>query len=241
MRLYPASPARTIARDLAVLLALIVFAWLGVRVHDRVADLAAVGRGIQDSGHAIANAGVQTTRAVDGAFADLAERVNGVPLVGGDLAGALRQVPGGATGPVRETTAEQGARLVVAGREAERKTYRLANLAGWLTFLIPALLLLSRTVPSRVRQVIRISSAERMLRGAPERVLAARAAYTLPYGTLARFTPDPFGDLAAGRHEALLRALAEDAGVAFPPTSGGVRRRPPPPPRTSPSRSRPTA
>jgi hypothetical protein len=218
MRLYPASPtglSRTFAGDVAVVLALVLFAWFGLKVHDAIAELGAVGRGIQDSGRAIASTGAETTRAVDGAFGSVAGRVNGVPLVGGDLANALRGVPGGATRPVRETTAEQGARLVAAGRDAEHKTYELAKLAGWLTFLIPALLLLSRTVPPRVRQVIRMTRAQSMFRGAPEHILAARAAYDLPYRVLARYTPDPFGDLADGRHAALLAALADDAGVTF--------------------------
>jgi len=213
MRLYPASPTRTIAGDLAVLLALVLFAWLGVKVHDGIAELAALGRGIQDSGRAIAGAGAQTSQAVDGAFDSVAGRVNGVPIVGGDLAGALRSVPGGATRPVRETTAQQGARLVAAGRETESRTYALANLAGWLTFLLPALLLLILTLPRRVRGVVRLNRARQLLLGAPEEILAARAAYSLPYRELARFTRDPFGDLAAGRHAALLAALADDAGI----------------------------
>jgi hypothetical protein len=216
MRLYPASPTgrtRTLAGDLAVILCLCLFAWLGFKVHDGIAELASIGRGISDSGRAIASAGAQTTEAVDGAFAGVAGRVSGVPLVGGDLAGALRDVPRGATRPIRDTTAQQGAQLVAAGREQERRTYGLAKLAGWLTFLIPALLLLSRVLPPRVSSVVRMSKAQRMLRGAPEHVLAARAAYDLPYRTLARYTPDPFGDLAEGRHAGLLRALAEDAGI----------------------------
>jgi hypothetical protein len=52
-----------------------------------------------------------------------------------------------------------------------------------------------------------------LLIGAPEEILAARAAYSLPYRELARYTRDPFGDLAAGRHAALLAALADDAGI----------------------------
>lgn len=216
MRLYPASPtglSRTFAGDLAVILALCLFAWLGLKVHDGIAELAGIGRGIQDSGRAIASSARSTTSAVEGAFNDAAGRVDGLPLVGGDLAGALREAPRGATRPLRETATEQAARLVVVGREQERRTYQLANLAGWLTFLIPALLLLSRTLPPRIRQVLRMSRAQRMLTGAPEHILAARAAYNLPYGVLARHTRDPFKDLAEGRHAALLAALAEDAGV----------------------------
>jgi len=81
MRLYPASPtglSRTFAGDVAVVLALVLFAWMGFKVHDGIAELGVVGRGIQDSGRAIASTGAQTTRAVDGAFANVAGRVNGV-------------------------------------------------------------------------------------------------------------------------------------------------------------------
>jgi hypothetical protein len=80
-------------------------------------------------------------------------------------------------------------------------------------FLLPSVVLLWKTVPARVRQIGALTAASRALAGAPEHILAARAAYNLPYGTLRRYTQDPFGDLATGRHDALLRALADDAGV----------------------------
>jgi hypothetical protein len=63
--------------------------------------------------------------------------------------------------------------------------------------------------------VRRLTAGHRILRGAPPGVLAERAAYNLPLRALARHTPDPFGDLAAGRHAGLLAALAEDAGVSL--------------------------
>ena len=56
-------------------------------------------------------------------------------------------------------------------------------------------------------------TAQRTMSGAPEHILAARAAYSLDYNTLRRHTPDTFGDLANGRHAALIAALADDAGV----------------------------
>ena len=46
-----------------------------------------------------------------------------------------------------------------------------------------------------------------------ERLVAMRAAFSLPYAQLLAYTQDPLGDLAAGRHEALVRALADDAGL----------------------------
>jgi hypothetical protein len=216
MRLYPASPRRaaaTVAGDLAVVLLLCVFAWAGMRVHDAVAELASIGRGIQDSGRAISSTARETTSAVEGAFNDAAATVEGVPLVGGDLANALRDAPRSATRPLQETADEQGAQLVAAGREQERRTYQLAKLVGWLTFLLPALVLLAWKVPGRVRQVKQMTTAERLLRGAPEHILAARAAFSLPFSTLTQYTHDPFGDLAEGRHRALLAALADESGV----------------------------
>ena len=115
VRLYPDVPRRrnaAIAGDVAVVALLVVFAWLGFRVHDSVARLAGLGRGVQSAG-----ASVQ---------------------------GAFRQ----------------------AGDDAERR-----------------------------------------------RLLATRAAFHLPFGTLLRHTRDPLGDLAAGRHDALVAAELEDAGL----------------------------
>lgn len=47
-------------------------------------------------------------------------------------------------------------------------------------------------------------------------LMASRAAFALPYATLLRHTPDPLGDLAAGRHDRLVAALADDAGLRAP-------------------------
>jgi hypothetical protein len=216
MRLYPASStgrARTLAGDLVVVLLLILFAWCGVKVHDAIADLAGIGRGIQDSGRQIAATTRDTAGAIENTFSDAAGKVQGLPLVGGDLAGALRDAPRGATDPIRSTGDATGARIVRLGVEQVNQTMRLAKLVGWLVFLLPSIVLVWKTVPTRIRQVAALTSATRALAGAPEHILAARAAYNLPYGTLRRYTQDPFGDLAAGRHAALLQALADDAGM----------------------------
>jgi hypothetical protein len=214
MRLYPAGRlGRTLAGDLALVALLVVFAWLGVRVHDAVAELAIVGRSIQDSGRAVSATTRDTAGAIDGTFSGAASQVQGIPVVGGDIANALRAAPRGATDRIRRTGDDQGAKIVRLGVEQVRRTFQLARLVGWLTFALPALVLLAWRVPPRVRQIMTMRSARRTLAGAPEHILAARAAYNLPYGTLRRYTRDPFGDLAAGRHAALLAALADDAGV----------------------------
>jgi hypothetical protein len=225
MRLYPAAPGRraaTLAGDVAVVLLLCLFAWAGVKVHHEIDRLAGIGRSVEDSGRGLSATARDATNAVGGAFDSAGGAVQGVPLVGGQLAGALRSAGRGVTQPVNRASGAQARKLIAAGREEERRIHRLATLAGWLTFLIPALLLLAWAVPSRVGRVLRLTAAHRALRGGPPEILAARAAYDLPFRTLVRHTPDPFGDLAAGRFAGLLAALEEDAGVRLPmppPTS----------------------
>jgi hypothetical protein len=216
MRLYPASPyraTRTAIGDLLVILLLVLFAWVGVKVHDGILNLASVGREIQDSGRAVSATARDTARGIDDAFSSAGGAVDGVPLVGRQLGDALREAPQAATDSIRDNGEREGARIVRLGREQVRRTEQAANVVGWLMFLLPAAVLLAFRLPPRIRLITRMSTARRTLGGAPEHILAARAAYSLPYGTLARYTRDPFGDLAAGRHEGLLAALADDAGI----------------------------
>jgi hypothetical protein len=223
MRLYP-SPARrrraTIARDAAVVLLLLTFGWLGLKVHDAVADLAVLGRGVRDAGSAVEG----TSRSVGGALRDgfdaAGDAVGGAPLVGGELAGALRSAGDRAASGVGEAGSASGGELAAAGREGEERVLALARLLGWLTFVLPSALLLASWLPWRVAQVRRLGEAARVLEAGdpadPERrrLVAMRAAFGLPYATLLRHTSDPFGDLGAGRHDALLAAVREDAGLS---------------------------
>jgi hypothetical protein len=228
MTLYPTLPRRrraTVAGDLAMLLLVALFAWLGVKVHDGVADLAALGRGLADAGTAIEGTSRDAAGAVRSGFDSAADAVDGTPLVGGDVADALRSAGESAAAPVESAGADQGRRLVQTGRDGEAKAYATANLLGWVVFGLPTLLLLSRWLPPRRRQVQALTAASRVLRGAPldaerERELARRAAYALPYSALVAHTRDPLGDLIAGRHAGLLAALGEDAGLRLTAPGG---------------------
>ena len=198
MRLYPDIPSQrtaTLLTDLAVVALLALFAWLGLKVHDTVDELAVLGRGVHDAGSA-----------VQGGFETAAEAVEEAPAVGDDLAGGLREAGEGTGGNVAEV-----------GREGEERVHRMANLLGLLTFLVPAILLLFQTLPRRIAQIRRLTDAQRALAGAGagerRRLVAMRAAFSLPYGVLLRHTRDPLGDLAAERYEPLLEAAFEDAGV----------------------------
>jgi hypothetical protein len=198
MRLYPDVPARrtsAIARDAALVLAVVLFAWLGLRVHHAVDRLAVLGQGVENAGGA-----------VQSGFGSAADAVGATPVVGGNLAGALRGAGKDSGGAVAD-----------AGRTGKEGVHRLARLLGWLTFLIPAALVLWRVLPTRIAEVRTLTAASRVLAhpDAPERrrVLAMRAAFALPYGVLLRHSRDPLGDLAAERYDGLVTAALEDAGL----------------------------
>jgi hypothetical protein len=99
------------------------------------------------------------------------------------------------------------------GRRGEDNVHHLANVLGLLMFGLPAAIVVWHFVPRRVAQVRRLNLAARALRGAPERELAMRAAFGLPYSQLLVWTDDPLGDLAAGRYDRLVGAVLEDAGL----------------------------
>ncbi|MDQ4082457.1 MAG: hypothetical protein M3123_06170 [Actinomycetota bacterium] len=198
MRFYPEVSSQrlgTLARDVAVLALLALFAWLGLEVRESVDELAVLGEGVREAG-----------TAVEGGFRRAGEAVDGIPVVGGDLAEGLRDAGEGTGGNAADV-----------GREGEERIHRTANLLGLVTFLVPSVLVLAAALPPRVAQVRRLTAAERVLRevgaGERRRLLAMRAAFSLPYGTLLEYTPDPFGDLAAEDYDPLVAAALEDAGL----------------------------
>lgn len=197
MRIYPEVMSRRIPAvllDVLVILLIFCFAKLGLAVNDAVDDVAGLGRGVQ-----VAGGSVQT------GFDKAGEAVSGVPLVGGGISDAFTGV-GSAT----------GGNAVELGREGEQAVEHLASLLGWTTFLVPTLLLLIAVGPRRVRQIRRLKAASRILHAETEeqrRLLAMRAAFSLPYGTLLAHTRDPVGDLARGQYDALLAALYDDSGL----------------------------
>ncbi len=184
-----------ILSDLLVLLLLVLLAWLGLRVHDAVAEIASVPRGVSDSGGAIQRG-----------FASAGDAVGDVPVVGEPLAGALQDAGEGAGGEIAQV-----------GREGEDDVYKLANLLGALVFLLPAVAVLLNYVPDRIAEVRRLTAAARAIGSTltpeRERTLAMRAAYGLPYERLVRYTRDPLADLENGHYDALVAAALDDAGL----------------------------
>lgn len=198
MRFYSDIPARrtaAIASDLLVLLLLALLAWLGLKVHDAVAELAIVPRGVADAGGAI-----------EGGFESAGDSVDDAPLVGDPLGDALRDAGQGAGGEIAQT-----------GRQGEEDVNDLADVLGVLFFLLPAAAVLSRYLPRRISEMRRLTVAARAigdtLTPERERTLAMRAAFGLPYERLARFTREPLADLEAGRFDGLVAAALDDAGL----------------------------
>ena len=197
MRLYPDTAddrGRAVAKDALVILTLIVLAWLGLKVHDTVDKLAVLGTGVHDSG-----------QVVQDGFDSAADAVDGVPVVGGELGGALHDAGEGTGGNVAQ-----------AGSDGEQRVHDLANLLGFLMFAVPASILLVLTLPGRIRQVRELNATDRLLDISTEdrrELVAMRAAFSLPAAALARHTRDPIGDLAAGHYDPLIDAAYDEAGL----------------------------
>jgi hypothetical protein len=201
MRLYPDMPGRRAAvalRDALVVTLLVLFAFVGFAVYGAVESLAVLGTGVREAGSS-----------VTGGFDSAAEAVDGVPLVGGALGGALRDAGEGTGGNVEDL-----------GRQGEEAVRQLATILGLTTFALPSVVLLALYLPTRIELSRRVSAAEQVLRGdaSPERrrLVAMRAAFSLPYGQLLVHTRDPLGDLAAERYDALVAAALDDAGLRAP-------------------------
>jgi hypothetical protein len=197
VRFYPDPPLQRLdlmARDLGVLVALLILGKVGLEVHEAVDRLAVLGEGIESAGSA-----------VSGGFDSAADAVDGAPVIGDDVGDALRDAGAGSGGEVEEL-----------GRGGSGAAHDLADLLGLVVFLLPAVPLLLWTLPPRIRQVRRLNAAARALSVDSEerrRLVAMRAAFSLPYGTLLGYTQDPIGDLEAGRYDALVRAELEQAGL----------------------------
>jgi hypothetical protein len=198
MPLYPELPgprARALVADVASVVLLVLFAWAGLKVHDAVDRLAVLGEGVQATGGAVRSG-----------FESAADAVDDTPVVGDEVADGLRSAGEGSGGEVADL-----------GEQGEEGVHDLANVLGFVTFALPALLLLTLWLPGRIDQIRRLRAASEVLgdQATPERrrVLAMRAAFSLPYGQLLAYTPDPLGDLVSERYDALVAAALEDAGL----------------------------
>lgn len=198
MKLYPDVRARlagTIARDVAVVLLVALFAWFGYQTYQAVDALTVLGSGVREAGTSL-----------EQSFTSAADAIHGVPIVGPRLATALQSTGTGT-----------GGRLVVLGQQGIDKVHRLALTMGLVMAALPIVLLLAFVLPGRLRQIRALTASSVVLKSPDDvgrrRMVAMRAAFGLPYGTLLAYTRDPLGDLLEGRYERLVDAALDDAGL----------------------------
>jgi hypothetical protein len=198
IRLYsevPEQRRKQIASDVVVVLLVILFVWIGKIVHDAVGSLAVLATGVKEAG-----------LTVEGGFQSVADAVSGVPVVGESIGNAISGAGDGT-----------GGNLAELGQSGEDAVFMVARIVGFVTAALPILVLMAVVLPRRVRRVRHMSVASRVITDLhdPERrrLLAMRAAFGMPYDELLEHTPDPLGDLAAGRHDALVAAALADVGL----------------------------
>lgn len=195
--------ARELLADVTTLLWLTIWISLGIRLYGFLAHLAGAGRLVREGGASITDAGATVGSAL--------ERV---PLIGE-----------GAGASVRGALAGAGAPLIAFGTDLERLLIVVAALLGLLLVSAAVVPWLNRYLPWRLAKWRRLNAASRAVRGRrgarPEPIpdaalhalLASRAIHRLEYDELLAFTPDPFADWIAGRHERLAQAELDRAGL----------------------------
>ncbi|EWT01666.1 membrane protein [Intrasporangium oryzae NRRL B-24470] len=188
MKLYADTTARRtrqLVADVLVLLWIGLWVWAGRQVHDTVARLGAPADSITSAG-----------QSVQDALTGAGRQAGRIPAVGDDLQGWLDQAAG------------SGTTLKNAGLSMSSTIDTLATLLGWLTALLPIVLVVGCWGVLRWRFVRRATSAQRFIDATEDLDLfALRAMANQPMTALARISDDPAG--AWRRRDAdVIRALA---------------------------------
>jgi hypothetical protein len=195
--------AGEILADVSTLIWLTIWITLGVRLYGLLANLAESGRLVRDGGVGIRGAGESIGSALEG-----------VPLVGE-----------GAANGIRGAFAAAGDPIIEFGGDLERLLIIVAALLGTLLVAVAIVPWLNRYLPWRIARWRRLNAAVRVIRGGRhgrgepiaeatlESLLASRAIHRLEYDELLEFSPDPFGDWVAGRHDRLAMAELDRVGL----------------------------
>ena len=195
--------AREIATDIATVVWVGIWVTIGLAIYGFLAELAAAGRLVRDGGVELSQAGVS----IGGALEE-------IPLVGEGAGGGVRDAFNAAADP-----------LIEFGTDLERILIAIAVLIALLVAAVGLVPWLGRYLPWRVERLRQLNAASTVIRrrrfvaSTPvaaediQRLLASRAIHRLDYDELLRFSPDPIGDWASGRHDRLARAELDDTGL----------------------------
>ena len=194
---------REMVADVATLIWVAFWISIGVRLYAFLAQLAGAGRFMSDSGTGLRGVGER-----------LGGALQGIPLVGQGVADGVRTGFSDVASP-----------MIRFGGDLEHLLTFIAALLGMLLAAAAIVPWMNRYLPWRVAAWRRLNAGARVIRrrrfaaSAPiaeadlERLLASRALHRLEYDELLVFTPDPFGDWIAGRHERLARAELDHVGL----------------------------
>jgi hypothetical protein len=170
----------------------LVWAVAGITLGREIQQLAEVTNSARDAGRATQSA------------ADALDSLSDAPVVGGAI--------GDSADRIRSTG--QGA--IDGAEEGRTRIRRLGVIVGALIAIVPTLPLLVLYLPDRqaeLRDRRRILKALRKGDPGIEALLATRAVAHVPYRVLLRVSPDPAGDLQAGRHGPLADAELRRLGL----------------------------
>jgi hypothetical protein len=200
MKLYADLPGRRalqMVADIGVFAWAATWAWAGRTVHDATLALAEPGRTLQGAGSGFRE---QMGRA--------GQSVRDVPLVGEQLSEPF------------ERAGSAGTSIEQAGSDMVSAVTNLALVLGWVTALVPILLVGFVWAMLRGRFVRRATAAQRFIDSAADLDLfALRAMASQPMGRIARISADPTGAWRR-REPETIRALAllelRDSGLRPP-------------------------
>ncbi len=183
--------------DVALVVWIAVWVFLGFRVADEVHGLTdlsrttvAAGLALQDAGEALVSLGR-------------------LPVVGDDVE------------TLGERTMRAGRSARDSGRSSRESIENLSLLLGLSVALIPSVPLLALYVPLRISWFRQVRAVRQAVERDPSNpvlteFLARRAASNLPYDALRATTPDPWDDLANGRFQPLADAELDRLGIKRP-------------------------
>lgn len=137
--------------DALVAALLVFFLLLGLGIRDAVGDLGQMGREIGEAGAALRDSGRATAGDIRSAFGSAADASGSVPVLGGGLGDALRDVGESTAAALERQAVATGEDLARSGRQGQDDAERLADLLGLLAFVAPSALLLALTLPQRRR------------------------------------------------------------------------------------------
>lgn len=142
--------ARASIGDVLVLVAIIFFAVMAIQLHNSVAGLGEMATGLKDTGVEIEKSGKATATELRSSVGRAADAVGALPIVGGPVKDAVRDTANKSADAVERETRDNGRQLAAAGRQGEEDARTTARLVGWMSFLIPTILLLFYWIPRRL-------------------------------------------------------------------------------------------